>query len=99
VDEVDKKLGFPALDPHGSPIPSKEKQPVLALSTLRAMDKAIISKRQPGADITYRLWKLGLGPEESFEVKQTGKVFTIRANDTDIDLAEDLAEQISVEKA
>lgn len=98
VDEVDMRLGYPSLDPHGSPIPSKEKSPVLALSGLATSDKAIISQRQPGADITHRLWALGLGPDEAFEVKQTGKNFTIWVKDEEIRIPEDLVAKISVEK-
>lgn len=98
VDEVDKKLGYPALDPHGAPIPSNEKSPLLALSKLDASDKAMISQRQPGADITYRLWKLGLGPEEGFVVKNVGTSITITVNDEEIIIPHDLAEKVSVVK-
>ena len=98
VDAVDKKLGYPAVDPHGSPIPSKEKSPTLALSKLALNEKAIISQRQPGADITYRLWELGLGPDESFEVKKTGRPITIQVKDAEINVPEDLAEKVSVER-
>jgi ABC-type Mn2+/Zn2+ transport system permease subunit/Mn-dependent DtxR family transcriptional regulator len=98
VDEVDKRLGYPALDPHGAPIPSKDKLPLLALSKLAPSEKGVISQRQPGADITYRLWALGLGPEESFEVKTTGKNITIKVKGEEIDVPDDLAEKVSVEK-
>ena len=98
VDEVDKRLGYPALDPHGAPIPSREKSPALALSKLEVSDKGIISQRQPGADITYRLWALGLGPEEAFEVKKSGKLFTINVKGEDIDVPGELADKVSVEK-
>ncbi len=98
VDAVDRQLGFPALDPHGSPIPTREKLPALALSGLLVADKAIISQRQPGADITYRLWQLGLGPDEAFEVKQSGNPVTIRVNDEEIIVPSDLAQHVSVEK-
>ena len=98
VDEVDKRLGYPALDPHGSPIPSKEKSPALALSKLLPTDKGIISQRQPGADITYRLWELGLGPDEAFVVTNAGKLFTIKVKDAEISVPEDLAHKVSVEK-
>lgn len=98
VDEVDKRLGYPALDPHGAPIPSKEKSPVLALSKLSISEKGIISQRQPGADITYRLWTLGLGPDESFIVQNAGNPFTIKVKDEEIEVPDDLAEKVSVEK-
>jgi Mn-dependent DtxR family transcriptional regulator len=98
VDAVDKQLGFPALDPHGSPIPSKEKAPVLSLVQLELKDHAIISLRQPGVDIMYRLWSLGLGPGDSFEVKRHDKDFVIQVKEKDILVPEDLAGKVSVEK-
>lgn len=98
VDEVDKQLGYPALDPHGSPIPTREKLPALALSTLLPSDQGTISHRQPGAEITYRLWELGLGPDQAFEVKHAGKHFIIRVNGEEIHLPFELAEKVSVEK-
>ncbi|MDQ3017312.1 MAG: metal ABC transporter permease, partial [Bacteroidota bacterium] len=98
VDAVDRQLGFPALDPHGSPIPTREKSPLLALTGLAVTDKAIISQRQPGADITYRLWQLGLGPDEAFEVRTLGNPITIQVNEEVIAVPGDLAPYVSVEK-
>ncbi len=68
VDEVDKTLGYPALDPHGSPIPSRGENSGTCLHQLQLAEQSMISQRQPGAEITYRLWSLGLGPGDEFEV-------------------------------
>lgn len=98
IDAVDRQLGFPALDPHGSPIPANEKIPTLAMSTLGPSDKGTISQRQPGADITFHLWRLGLGPEDGFEVVQTGQPFIIRVKNEQIEVPQDLAGKVSVQK-
>jgi Fe2+ transport system protein FeoA len=99
VDEVDRKLGYPALDPHGSPIPSNEISPQIALVQLQAEEQGIISRRQPGAEITYRLWALGLGPGDAFQVKVTKDGFVIRVKDHEIKVPPDLVGKVSVEKA
>jgi ABC-type Mn2+/Zn2+ transport system permease subunit/Mn-dependent DtxR family transcriptional regulator len=98
VDEVDKQLGYPALDPHGSPIPSKESLPNLALNQMQKTERGIISQRQPGTEITYKLWDLGLGPGDHFEVAETGKDFILHVKQSSVTIPEALAERISVEK-
>lgn len=98
VDEVDKQLGYPAVDPHGAPIPSKQNEPALALIHLTVHDHAIISHRQPGADITVKLWSLGIGPGDEFEVTQAGEHLAIRLKDKDILVPKALAGKVSVEK-
>lgn len=98
VDEVDKQLGYPALDPHGSPIPSKGNQTILTLNRLAIRDRGTISLRQPGAEITYKLWSLGLGPGDAFVVEETGKEVILSMNEKKISLPDDLAQKISVEK-
>jgi ABC-type Mn2+/Zn2+ transport system permease subunit/Mn-dependent DtxR family transcriptional regulator len=98
VDEVDKQLGYPALDPHGSPIPSKETSPLIALNHLHPAEQGIISQRQPGAEIMYRLWALGLGPGDVFQVRGSEKDFIISIKDHDIHVPSDLAQRVSVEK-
>lgn len=99
LDEVDKNLGYPALDPHGSPIPSKEIRPQVALSKLHPAERGLISQRQPGTEVTYKLWDLGLGPGDLFEVIQSGQEFIISVKASTIHIPTALAEKISVEKA
>ena len=97
VDEVDKQLGYPALDPHGSPIPSRETSPNLALNQLQKNDHGIISRRQPGTEITYKLWDLGLGPGDPFQVEESGKEILLRVKEALITVPTALAGRISVE--
>jgi ABC-type Mn2+/Zn2+ transport system permease subunit/Mn-dependent DtxR family transcriptional regulator len=99
VDEVDKRLGYPALDPHGSPIPSRETSPNLALNQMHKNEKGIISRRQPGTEITYKLWDLGLGPGDQFEIEESGKDIFLRVKESVIKIPTALAGRISVERA
>jgi Fe2+ transport system protein FeoA len=98
VDAVDKQLGYPALDPHGSPIPSKSSFPRVALDHLKSAERGMISQRQPGAEITYRLWDLGLGPGDVFEVTASDTDFVIQVKAGEIKIPADLVTKISVEK-
>jgi ABC-type Mn2+/Zn2+ transport system permease subunit/Mn-dependent DtxR family transcriptional regulator len=54
---VDKKLGFPRLDPHGSPIPRSQRQPEFPLSKLAIGELASLSEAQDGSYVTARLWE------------------------------------------
>ena len=98
VDEVDKRLGYPPLDPHGSPIPSRDNKPNLAMVHLQLNDHASISHRQPGAEITHRLWQLGIGPGDVFEVVEKKNGFVIKVHNNQVTVASDLAQRVSVEK-
>jgi DtxR family Mn-dependent transcriptional regulator len=98
VDEVDKTLGYPALDPHGSPIPSRESYPALALHQMQLSEHGIIAQRQPGAEITYKLWDLGLGPGDSFEVVGNIGEMILSVNAEKIRIPNELARRVSVER-
>jgi ABC-type Mn2+/Zn2+ transport system permease subunit/Mn-dependent DtxR family transcriptional regulator len=68
VDEVDQKLGFPSIDPHGSPIPQKEIQPDFPLLALRPKSKGRIAPSQISDLVESDLWELGLLPNTNFTV-------------------------------
>ena len=70
LDEVDQTLGFPTIDPHGSPIPSKIGLPDFPLSRLEILQKAYIAQQQINEHIAGQLWKLGLLPNAFFLVRQ-----------------------------
>lgn len=69
IEEVAKKLGYPDLDPHGSPIPHKYSGELPNLTSLVVGDRSRISSRQPDHLIRSRLWEMGLVPDLDFEVK------------------------------
>ena len=74
LDEVDVTLGYPTMDPHGSPIPTRKDHPDLPLYNLDINQKAVIDPQQNEL-ISTKLWKLGLLPETSFQVQSKDKEF------------------------
>ncbi len=72
LDEVDAALGFPKIDPHGSPIPSKSSDPKSSLWQVAPGNQVVIAHDQPNQLIAADLWKLGLmpGSEVHIEKKQ-----------------------------
>lgn len=87
LDQVDQELGYPTLDPHGSPIPSKGGFPAFPLTRLQLEERAQIAQQQISEKITNQLWQLGLLPEtlfslihknqESIEIESNGKKYTL----------------------
>ncbi len=70
LDELEAKLGYPKLDPHGAPIPQNEYQPEKPLSMLPLNATAEIAQQQLNEHLITRLWQLGLGPEEVFIITE-----------------------------
>lgn len=68
LDEIDSKLGYPDLDPHGSPIPKKNNVPLNALINLKPRKSAKISPQQQNDEIESELWELGILPNTNFTV-------------------------------
>ncbi len=71
LDELEARLGYPQLDPHGAPIPQNEYQPDNSLSSLPINSTAEIAQQQLNEHLITRLWQLGLGPEEVFVITQS----------------------------
>jgi ABC-type Mn2+/Zn2+ transport system permease subunit/Mn-dependent DtxR family transcriptional regulator len=67
VDKVEKDLGFPTSDPHGSPIPKIRKKQS-KLSDLKSGEHGIILNEQSGA--IKELWHLGIFPNSDFVVEE-----------------------------
>jgi len=68
VDEVDKVLGYPQKDPHGSPIPQRQNRPLNPLLKLKPKARARIATKQINNTIESDLWELGLMPNTSFQI-------------------------------
>jgi len=75
VDELDKKLGFPELDPHGAPIPRNKKILRLKLSEIEDGGEAFIIREQLNDTIEAQLWELGLLPDAPLEIIAVEKEF------------------------
>ena len=97
LDKVDKTLGFPSMDPHGSPIPIKKGLPPTALFKLDLHQDARIADQQINHSITSQLWQLGLIPETPFQIHLKEKdTIKIKVGDRVLTLSENLAMQINV---
>jgi ABC-type Mn2+/Zn2+ transport system permease subunit/Mn-dependent DtxR family transcriptional regulator len=68
LDEVDKTLGYPTTDPHGSPIPARKGMPEFSLLQLEFSEKGEIALKQPSEQVSARLWQLGLLPGSLFSI-------------------------------
>ncbi|MCB0661610.1 MAG: metal ABC transporter permease [Saprospiraceae bacterium] len=87
LNEVDRKLGYPTTDPHGSPIPGRKGLPEISLAHLAFGAFGKIASRQVNEQIASQLWQLGILPDkeiqmvkrdtEMVEVSQNGKVFQL----------------------
>lgn len=98
LDEVDRELGYPQEDPHGSPIPKKHSAISHTLAKLDVAQRAAISPEQTSSDVTNALWHLGLEPNEVVEVVKGGTDgLVIRTHDKTLTISLPLAERIHVE--
>ncbi len=99
LDEVDEKLGYPSLDPHGSPIPPKSFKPGLTLIQLLVGHQGKITTKQADNGIIGELWKLGLNPNSAFSLSEkTAQDVVIIVDGREIRLPLDFAEIISVQR-
>ncbi|HMQ49290.1 MAG TPA: iron chelate uptake ABC transporter family permease subunit [Saprospiraceae bacterium] len=98
LDEVDKVLGYPTKDPHGSPIPVKTGYPRESLSRLETHQKASIAQQQMNESISAKLWELGLLPGTHIYImsKDTHTIHAKVAQDEEIDIPIELAKLVSV---
>lgn len=96
LDEVDQELGFPTIDPHGSPIPSKASHPLTALWSMNSGMEVEIAKNQPNQLIAADLWKLGLLPGSKVQViAKDAESITISRDGTSISVSRPLAAKIN----
>jgi Mn-dependent DtxR family transcriptional regulator len=68
VNEIESSLGYPNLDPHGSPIPKRKNISGKSLFNLSVKSKAQISENQPNNEIESFLWEMKIMPKSKFEV-------------------------------
>lgn len=99
LDEVDRTLGYPTTDPHGSPIPARRGLPAFSLVQLELMQQGKIAAKQSSEHVTARLWQLGLLPETLFSIKEKGEVFVeVEQSGKSIKIPLDLARRVHVVK-
>lgn len=97
LDEVDKTLGYPTTDPHGSPIPARRGLPEFSLLQLLPNEQGTIAAKQPGEHVTGRLWQLGLLPEMVFSIKKKEPEFIeVEQSNKLIQVPNDLARRVKI---
>ena len=97
VDEVDKVLGYPQNDPHGSPIPQRQDRPLNPLLKLKPRAKARIATKQINDSVESDLWELGLMPNTSFQIdKIDDSSVLIKVGQKNVSIPADLAKLINV---
>jgi ABC-type Mn2+/Zn2+ transport system permease subunit/Mn-dependent DtxR family transcriptional regulator len=68
ADEIEQKLGFPKIDPHGSPIPKSRKINKQSLFFLKLRERGQIIKDQLDQTVESELWEMSLLPLAKFEI-------------------------------
>ncbi|MGH7459359.1 MAG: metal ABC transporter permease [Longimicrobiaceae bacterium] len=104
ADQLDETLGSPASDPHGQPIPQRDRDPLAlggrTLAGVEAGTRArILAVREESPDGLRKLADLGLTPSTVVEVQGVnGEYLEVRVNGQLKALECDLAEVILVEE-
>lgn len=99
LDEVDKKLGYPTTDPHGSPIPARRGMPTFSLIQLELNQVGKIAPKQTSEHISSRLWELGLVPDSEVQIKnKQEKTVEVEQRGKQISIPLELARQIHIIK-
>jgi Mn-dependent DtxR family transcriptional regulator len=97
LKEMDQRLGYPSLDPHGSPIPPDESRPVLSLLSLNKSQTARLSVQQASESIRAQLWGLGLLPGMEITIMDEGEEsIKIEAENKVLDISRSFAGNINV---
>ena len=99
IDKVERALGYPHFDPHGSPIPAKS---ILGrhIFDLEVGARAKISDSQPNQEIIRVLWSRGIQSNEEFAIlSKEGESISIKMADGEIfSLTKPLGRNIAVEE-
>lgn len=99
LDEVDAKLGYPEMDPHGSPIPKKFKRKPRSLLSQKPNIRLRILKDQESNEVESQLWDLGLMPESVIYIKEiTADKIIVSFENKILEMEPDLAGQILVDR-
>jgi len=98
LDDVDSELGFPTMDPHGSPIPSKERGfSISPLINLNLLQEAKIASQQLNEHVSSQLWRYGLTPGTIFSIaEKTTKQVGLLIKNKEVRIPRNLAKKINI---
>ncbi len=96
LQEVEAQLGYPTIDPHGSPIPQQSRSAV-RLTALPVGAKAMVLTEQQHANVSTALWKLGVTPNQVMTIRKLeGDRIYLAAGRKELALPTELAQQVLV---
>ena len=99
LDEVDAKLGYPEMDPHGSPIPKKFNKQAGSLLSQKPNTRLRVLKEQIDNDVESELWDLGILPDSQITIKRiTEDSIIVRHGLKDVEMEPELANKVLVER-
>ncbi len=98
LDDVDSELGFPTMDPHGSPIPSKERGfNISPLINLKLLQEAKIASQQLNEHVSSQLWRYGLTPGTVFSIaEKTTRQVGLLIENKEVRIPSNLAKKINI---
>lgn len=97
LDEVDEKLGYPVLDPHGSPIPTRKDHPDFPLSFLKPSQTALVDNEQASETAAAKLWEMGWLPDTPIEIiARNAFTVTVKVNGQNKEIPIRLAREIQI---
>ena len=97
LDEVDRQLGYPTTDPHGSPIPRKGTELARSLAGMSTGSSVIISQDQSNDHAAKVLWELGIEPAQTVTIVDiTSTAVRVMSEGNQLEIPRRDAEKISV---
>ena len=98
LDDVDSELGFPTMDPHGSPIPAKERGfNIFPLINLHLLQEAKIASQQLNEHVSSQLWQYGLTPGTIFSIaEKSNKQVGLLIENKEVNIPSHLAKKINI---
>lgn len=98
INNLDEALGYPNIDPHGSPIPKDKSEESIALIDLPSNLIGIVAFTQNSDELIPQLWKLGLNPNSVIQkVTVLDKNVIVTTEEKEIQLSYDIAKQVIIQ--
>ena len=101
LEKMDKRLGFPDLDPHGSPIPpGKFSKSQLRLNTLKQGESGIVGLNQTDKRVVGKLWEMGIAAgDRVIIVSDDERGICIKNGETQITVPHEFAKKVVLSSA
>lgn len=98
LDEVDASLGYPALDPHGSPIPMKKGVASNAVLGKARLEEIVRIANRQSDQVKTQLWEIGLSSMDQIEItERIGDKIVLKTDAGTKKISKSIADQINIE--